>query len=137
MYDDNILRIRHGPNPTTIWPLNSFPPFPYLLIIICGEERIFTTARFLYHHESIITVNFLGIQALQMRSPLLFVLISWPCQANYSTWMIPIKKKATGNFDLLCLCTSDQTKNRPHFFVLNTSYISVRSGRRTNGPVSR
>ena len=135
MYDDNILRIRR---PQSYYLAIKFiPPFSILVnnmwrgealhnSTLLVSSRVNNHCKFLWHTK-----------ASQMRSPLLSVLTSWPCQANYSTWMIPIKKKATGNFDLLCLCTSDQTKNRPHFFVSNTSYISVRSGRRTNGPVSR
>ena len=116
MYDDNILRIRR---PQSYYLAIKFiPPFSILVNNMWrGEDlhnstllvssRVNNHCKFLWHTK-----------ALQMRSPLLSVLTSWPCQANYSTWMIPIKKKATGNFDLLCLCTSDQTKNRPHFLFL-------------------
>ena len=115
MYDDNILRIRR---PQSYYLAIKFiPPFSILVnnmwrgealhnSTLLVSSRVNNHCKFPWHTSIADAVAItVCLDFLALPSKLFYV-------------MILIKKKATGNFDLLCLCTSDQTKNRPHFLFL-------------------
>ena len=115
MYDDNILRIRR---PQSYYLAIKFiPPFSILVnnmwrgealhnSTLLVSSRVNNHCKFPWHTSIADAVAItVCLDFLALPSKLFYV-------------MILIKKKATGNFDLLCLCTSDHTKNRPHFLFL-------------------